>query len=330
VLTSSSRARRAFTLIELLVVIAIIAILIGLLLPAVQLVRAAAACSQCANNLKQIALAAHNFESAHEHLPPGTVVGPLYSGSLLGTLPFLLPYLEQENLYRQIPAQMFTLQPSFSSWLSSSQAVAAARAHVKVFECPAESPSRDGLFLYGVIRQGSGAMGSGMLSSSMPEPWGTLASGGGMTSYGASGGLFGVSEYDWTTDPQRYRGIFAGYSCTRLTDITDGTSNTLAFGEVRAVISTFHSPVSWMGSFEVMTGNGVPADNAPPIWGALGSWHGPVVHVALADGSVRRLRKGVPGYFSAYAQPNLSSRALWALGGIADGDVIDESSLGIN
>jgi prepilin-type N-terminal cleavage/methylation domain-containing protein len=127
---------QAFTLIELLVVIAIIAILIGLLVPAVQKVREAAARTACLNNLKQIGLALHNHENAHRSFPPAGDYPPGAKAVSWSVQARLLPYLEQENLHRLI---------NFGLPYSSQPSVTAFR--VPVYLCPSETndrPRQDG------------------------------------------------------------------------------------------------------------------------------------------------------------------------------------------
>src|SRR6185295_16467520 len=133
------RRRSGFTLIEVLVVIAIIAILIALLVPAVQKVREAAARMQCTNNLKQLALAAHNYESATKCLPPayrGSQIGtaPQYY-DLWGSLALLTPYLDQSPVYNSIDLSL----TMYNTTTFAIQAPVAVQTVVPVFLCPSDT-----------------------------------------------------------------------------------------------------------------------------------------------------------------------------------------------
>src|SRR5438132_589799 len=131
------RSRTGFTLIELLVGIAIIAVLIGLLLPAVQKVREAAARSQCTNNLKQIGLALHSYHDANNSFPPGYIDGNRNRNSTpdndvgpgWGWASFLLPYVEQGNVYNQI---------NFKVGVGIGSNIAIYQQPLKLHQCPSD------------------------------------------------------------------------------------------------------------------------------------------------------------------------------------------------
>ena len=209
-------ARGGFTLIELLVVIAIIAILIGLLLPAVQKVREAAARLKCQNNLKQIGLGMHNYESANQKFPPGfTSKAVTLDGDGLGSgwgwAAHLLPQMEQENLYRQINLGNDILAPGHA---------AVRTAILQGYRCPSDSPLNGDTFT--VV--------------GLSGPLGTVA----FANYVACGGTFEVTGF-----PDTNTGAFLRNSVYRFNDITDGTSNTL-FATERA---SKRSPMTtWVGA----------------------------------------------------------------------------------
>jgi prepilin-type N-terminal cleavage/methylation domain-containing protein len=322
--------RTGFTLIELLVVIAIIAILIGLLLPAVQKIREAANRMKCSNNLKQIALAAHNYESANGEFPVAlrqdTTGASL--GSLIGVLGQILPYVEQDNVYRMIPPAM--LQPNYvGNWWGSisygpnAPGITAARTKISTYVCPSDGnqwTQASGVFI-GLVISGSTLFGYYNAN-------GGNATDAGRGNYLGCGGMFGSAYI--------YPGTFGANAKvqTKFADITDGTSNTFMFGETLGGEETGQRQyaLTWMGAGSLPTYWGLPS---PGQWYTFGSKHSGVVQFAYGDGSVRRLRKGIATTPDQdWYQYNQTSQTEWRnfqrVSGQADGENVNFGPIGGN
>jgi prepilin-type N-terminal cleavage/methylation domain-containing protein len=248
--------RSAFTLLELLVVIAIVAVLVGLLLPAVQRVRAAAARIQCANNLKQVGLALHNYHDANQHFPPAVfnyrANSPLQKYVWLSWMAHILPYVEQDDLWRATdaaengapppPAQKVYSQQGwpagFDNWYPWDSAGTETTPGVqrylglatpmKIYSCPADGRTLDAKVVPGSA--GSPALTVafttylGVSGTSISAAWNNQSGAG--RQY--AGILVSSNRYDptkWSREaPVSFRGARVG-------DVTDGTSNTLFVGE---------------------------------------------------------------------------------------------------
>jgi prepilin-type N-terminal cleavage/methylation domain-containing protein/prepilin-type processing-associated H-X9-DG protein len=279
--------RGGFTLIELLVVIAIIAVLIGLLLPAVQAAREAARRAQCFNNLKQIALAAHNYLSVHEALPQGMTfrraefnpVGAfgLIQGSLF--IP-LLPHLEQQPLFNSV---------NFNVDIWSAPNFSVHSTGVATLWCPSDP------------------------EVSLPKtfPDGSMADPGAVTMYYTSyAGNTGTWMLWFQQDfpPQRHmNGLFHLKSAVTLASITDGTSQTLIFGERAHGLLDSSSALWWQIWTSGFYGDTtfctlfpmnpfrrtaqIPNDSRKSAYiSGASSFHPGGCNFAFADGSVRFLK----------------------------------------
>jgi prepilin-type N-terminal cleavage/methylation domain-containing protein/prepilin-type processing-associated H-X9-DG protein len=226
------RQRKGFTLIELLVVIAIIAILIGLLVPAVQKVREAAARAQCMNNLKQIGLATHNFESTFKYLPPG---GTKWLGNTPPSLvTIILPYVEQANLYKLWNFTAADIGTGQFSGINNDPANDAPRLQqVPFFLCPSDGSSN--------VQTDPGGSGQPCGKNNYVGNIGTTAD-----SRSREGNRVGIFNNQVTSTPTADPNypLFSISSKLRILQISDGTSNTAMWSETKLSTATDHWSIS--------------------------------------------------------------------------------------
>lgn len=238
-----SSSRRGFTLIELLVVIAIIANLVGLMLPAVQKAREAAARAKCQNNLKQIGLAMHSYHSRMEYLPSGYLANVQANNTTSPNSPGwswaaqLLNDIEQPGLYQQIDFSKSIMDPVHNAVRTQS---------IPVFLCPTDpGPKVISIYSY---NDATGFAGSTVMTQA------------GRINYAA---VIGTVEAG-VDPPPTADGVFYRNSKTRFADITDGTSNTLFVGERSSKLAQ----ITWTGA---IYGSGVPKQ---PATGNPSTWTG--------------------------------------------------------
>ncbi|SFI74675.1 DUF1559 domain-containing protein [Planctomicrobium piriforme] len=291
-LTFKSSRRRGFTLIELLVVIAIIAVLIALLLPAVQQAREAARRSQCKNNLKQLGLALHNYADTFSSFPAGgysyNIANGTYSteaGWTWGAM--LLPFLDLGNYSNALQVGKIHVWDGGSNSLLTNPALEASlETPLTVFRCPSDvGPSLHSGF--GNVAIGSGGGQFVPLSNYVAAATSRI-----IQAAGTKGGVY-------------ENGLFYNNSRIDFRDVTDGTSNTIAFGErcwqlagadfnAANPIVTWQPNAWWAGQnswFSLRNpinntfGTSTGAKNAR--YESLASMHAGGVQVCMADGSVR-------------------------------------------
>ena len=272
---------RAFTLIELLVVIAIIAILIALLVPAVQKVREAAARTQCANNLKQLGLACHNYHDVFKKLPYVRSGGG-QNRHTWATL--LLPYIEQGNIHDTFKRQITGVSQTdgYNNLSSTDAAVSLAReAHVATFACP--------------VRRNQA------LQSTLNGP-GTVKGMGG--DYAVCAGDTSSVPTEGTTGMFKMLNANHLTSGVRLIEVVDGTSNTLMIGEKHIKMTEIGNAVSdrvIYSAGETQTYRRIAGATWPlafdPMMDAnsqFGSYHPGICQFAFGDARVQSIRTGTP------------------------------------
>lgn len=300
---SFDRTRQGFTLVELLVVIAIIGIMVGLLLPAVQAAREAARRMQCSNNMKQIGLALHNFHDTFRKFPPGILAptsadppGTTATHQYTSIMLYLLPYMEQQAIYEQanvaldlnvdhFPGLTYGSSLPINYWWGVAGTWAAAQNKVPMYECPSANPYNNTSTMAYLYTNG--------LTIHMGT-WGTNYTQLGRTNYAACAGGIGEAHTD-AAGWGRYKGLFWPRTKTGFQQVIDGTSNTIAFGEVMGGFNGNQLDVgfTWMGMGPMPTAWRLPTPLSRPAWYQNGSQHPGVVQFTLFDGSVRAVSGSV-------------------------------------
>ena len=280
-----SRLRRGFTLIELFVVIAVIAVLLTLCLPAVQHARDDARLAQCKNNLKQFALALHNYHDTTRSFPPGWTQHHPHPGpqTRFGWMVFILPYMDQVPLYKRLDFQSQRTEP-----------LATFQMRLAAFRCPADSTPD---------------------TNALRDEFGTSNYSGNFGPVAAPRWTDGMDEF-WLGQlptPLQTDGLAWLNSNVELRHIRDGTANTLLVGERSAASGA----AIWMG----VRGNEFESDQVTDCspgheinsgYGAFSSQHGGGANFAFCDGTVRFLSERIesgPAVPQMKTYQNLSHRS---------------------